>query len=135
MTKIAVRIAMASLLILSLLSGCTNSEIVSYERITVEHEIVYAYITTESHTNVYGGILGYDRYIYYGEIENGEILDCKQYVNVVTIHKSAKPYSYKEYCIERRVYSDGHHFDEVVENDLYLTDTVLTTINTDSTSN
>lgn len=132
MTKIKVRIAMTSLLILSLLSGCTNSEIVSCERITVENEIVYAYITTEPDTNVYGGILGYNRYIYYGEIENGEILDCKQYVNVVTIHKSAKPYSYNEYCIERRVYSDGHHFDEVVGSALYLTDTVLATINTNN---
>lgn len=130
MTNIKVRIAMTSLLILSLLSGCANSEIVSCERITVENEIAYAYITTEPDTNVYGGILGYDRYIYYGEIENDEILDCKQYVNVVTIHKSAKPYSYNEYCIERRVYSDGHHFDKVVGSALYLTDTVLTKINT-----
>lgn len=130
MTKIVVRIAITSLLILSLLSGCTNSEIVSCERITVEHEIAYAYITTEPDTNVYGGIIGYDRYIYYGEIENGEILDCKRYVDVVTIHKSAKPYSYNEYCIERRVYSDGYYFDKVVDSALYLTDTVLTTINT-----
>lgn len=130
MTKIVVRIAITSLLILSLLSGCTNSEIVSCERITVENEIAYAYITTEPDTNVYGGILGYDRYIYYGEIENGEILDCKRYVNVVTIHKSTKPYSYNEYCIERRWYSDGYHFDKVVGSALYLTDTVLTTINT-----
>lgn len=84
MTKIAVRIAMTSLLILSLLSGCTNSEIVSCERITVENEIAYAYITTEPNTNVYGGILGYDRYIYYGEIENGEMIadDIATYENI-----------------------------------------------------
>lgn len=135
MTKIAVRIVMTSLLILSLLSGCTNSEIVSCERISIEHEVAYAYITTEPNTNVYGGILDYDRYIYYGEIENGEILDCKRYVDVVTIHKSEKSYSYKEYCIERRMYSDGHHFDEVVGSALYLTDTVLATINTSNTNN
>lgn len=130
MTKVTARLAITSLLTLSLLSGCTNSEIVSCEPITVEHEIAYAYISTEPDTNMYGGILGYDRYIYYGEIENGEILDCKQYVDAITIHKSEKPYSYKEYYLEHRVYSDGYHFDETVGSALYLTDTMLATINT-----
>lgn len=130
MTKVTARLAITSLLTLSLLSGCTNSEIVSCEPITVEHEIAYAYISTEPDTNVYGGILGYDRYIYYGEIKNGKILDCKQYIDLVTIHKSAKPYSYKEYYLEHRVYSDGYYFDETVGSALYLTDTMLATINT-----
>ena len=128
MTKIAAHLAITSLLALSFLSGCTNSEIVNCEPITVEHEIVYAYISTEPDTNMYGGILDYDRYIYYGEIENGEILDCKQYVDAVTIHKSAKSYSYKDYYLERRMYSDGYHFDKVVGSALYLTDTALATI-------
>lgn len=130
MTKVTARLATIALLALSFLSGCSNSEIVSCEPITVEHEIAYAYISTEPDTNMYGGILDYDRYIYYGEIENGEILDCKQYVDAVTMNKSAKPYSYKEYCLERRMYSNGYHFDKVVGSALYLTDTMLATINT-----
>lgn len=102
-----------------------ENPVVEIKTVSIQQEIVYAYVTTEMLTNGYGGVHGHQDYICYGVQDGDNILDKEDRMDCVTMRKSEKDHSYIEYYYERRIYEDGTYYDRYTGNALYLTDTML----------
>lgn len=113
-----------------LLCACKENQVVEEKTVSIQQEIVYAYVTTEMLTNGYGGVHGHRDYICYGVQDGDNILDKEDYMDFVTMRKSEKDHSYIEYYYDRRIYEDGTHYDIYAGNALYLTDTMLKNLRT-----
>ena len=113
-----------------LLCACKENQVVEEKTVSIQQEIVYAYVTTEMLTNGYGGVQGHQDYIRYGVQDGDNILDKEDYIDLVTMRKSEKEHSYIEYYYERRIYEDGTHYDIYAGKALYLTDTMLKNLRT-----
>ena len=98
--------------------------------VSVQQEIVYAYVTTEMLTNNYGGVHGHQDYICYGVQDGDNVIDEEGRMDLVTMRKSEKDYSYIEYYYERRIYEDGTYYDRYTGYALYLTDDMLKNLRT-----
>lgn len=107
-----------------------ENPVVETKTVSIQQEIVYAYVTTEMLTNGYGGVHGHQDYICYGVQDVDNILDKEDYMDLVTMRKSEKEHSYIEYYYERRIYEDGTYYDRYTGNALYLTDTMLKNLRT-----
>lgn len=107
-----------------------ENPVVETKTVSIQQEIVYAYVTTEMLTNGYGGVHGHQDYICYGVQDGDNILDKEDYMDLVTMRKSEKEHSYIEYYYERRIYEDGTYYDRYTGNALYLTDTMLKNLRT-----
>lgn len=120
----------ALLILLILMFPFKENPVVEIKTVSIQQEIVYAYVTTEMLTNGYGGVHGHQDYICYG-VQNGDnILDKEDRMDLVTMRKSEKDYSYIEYYYERRIYEDGTYYDRYTGAALYLTDTMLKNLRT-----
>ena len=108
-----------------LLCACKAIQVVEEKTVSIQQEIVYAYVTTEMLTNGYGGVRGHKDYICYGVQDGGNILDKEDRMDFVTMRKSEKDHSYIEYYYDRRIYEDGTHYDIYAGAALYLTDDML----------
>lgn len=98
--------------------------------VSVQQEIVYAYVTTEMLTNNYGGVRGHQDYICYGVQDGDNILDKEDRMDCVTMRKSEKDHSYIEYYYERRIYEDGTYYDRYTGAALYLINDMLKNLRT-----
>lgn len=107
-----------------------ENPIIETKTVSIQQEIVYAYVTTEMRTNGYGGVYGHQDYICYGVQDGNNILDEENRVDCVTMRKSEKDHSYIEYYYERRIYEDGTHYDIYAGAALYLTDDMLKNLRT-----
>ena len=107
-----------------------ENPVVEIKTVSIQQEIVYAYVTTEMLTNGYGGVHGHQDYICYGVQDVDNILDKEDRMDCVTMRKSEKDYSYIEYYYERRIYEDGTHYDIYSGAALYLTDDMLKNLRT-----
>ena len=107
-----------------------ENPVVEIKTVSIQQEIVYAYVTTEMLTNGYGGVHGHQDYICYGVQDGDNILDKEDRMDCVTMRKSEKDYSYIEYYYERRIYEDGTHYDIYSGAALYLTDGMLKNLRT-----
>ena len=122
-------IAVAFVLI-TIMCPIKENPIIETTTVSVQQEIVYAYVTTEMLTNGYGGVNGHQDYICYGVQDGDNILDKENYMDLVTMRKSEKDYSYIEYYYERRIYEDGTYYDRYTGDALYLTDDMLKNLRT-----
>lgn len=107
-----------------------GNPVIEETTVSVQQEIVYAYVTTEMLTNGYGGVRGHKDYICYGVHDGNNILDKEDRMDFVTMRKSEKDHSYIEYYYERRIYEDGTHYDIYAGAALYLTDDMLKNLRT-----
>ena len=107
-----------------------ENPIIETTTVSVQQEIVYAYVTTEMLTNNYGGVHGHQDYICYSVQDGNNILDKEDYIDLVTMRKSEKDHSYIESYYERRIYEDGTYYDRYAGAALYLTDTMLKNLRT-----
>lgn len=107
-----------------------ENPVVEIKTVSIQQEIVYAYVTTEMLTNGYGGVHGHQDYICYGVQDGDNILDKEDRMDCVTMRKSEKDHSYIEYYYERRIYEDGTHYDIYAGAALYLTDDMLKNLRT-----
>lgn len=107
-----------------------GNPIIEETTVSVQQEVVYAYVTTEMLTNGYGGVHGHQDYICYGVHDGDNILDKEDRMDLVTMRKSEKDHSYIEYYYERRIYEDGTHYDIYAGAALYLTDDMLKNLRT-----
>lgn len=107
-----------------------ENPVVETKTVSIQQEIVYAYVTTEMLTNGYGGVHGHQDYICYGVQDVDNILDKEDRMDCVTMRKSEKDHSYIEYYYERRIYEDGTHYDRYAGAALYLTDDMLKNLRT-----
>lgn len=107
-----------------------ENPVVETKTVSIQQEIVYAYVTTEMLTNGYGGVHGHQDYICYGVQDGDNILDKEDRMDCVTMRKSEKDHSYIEYYYERRTYEDGTYYDRYTGNALYLTDDMLKNLRT-----
>ena len=107
-----------------------ENPIIETKTVSIQQEIVYAYVTTEMLTNGYGGVHGRQDYICYGVQDGDNILDKENYMDLVTMRKSEKEHSYIEYYYERRIYEDGTYYDIYTGYALYLTDDMLKNLRT-----
>lgn len=107
-----------------------ENPVVETKTVSIQQEIVYAYVTTEMLTNGYGGVHGHQDYICYGVQDGDNILDKEDRMDCVTMRKSEKDHSYIEYYYERRIYKDGTHYDIYAGAALYLTDDMLKNLRT-----
>ena len=94
-----------------LLCACKENQVVEEKTVSIQQEIVYAYVTTEMLTNGYGGVYDHKNYICYGVQDGDNILDEEDRMDCVTMRKSEKDHSYIEYYYERRIYEDGTYYD------------------------
>ena len=115
----------ALLVLLSLMLKVEKNTIVETKTVSIQQEIVYAYVTTEMLTNNYGGVYGHKDYICYGVQDRNNILDKEDRMDSVTMQKSEKDHSYIEYYYERKIYEDGTYHDRYDGAALYLTDDML----------
>lgn len=111
---------------------CTIKEnpVIETKTVSIQQEIVYAYVTTEMLTNGYGGVHGHQDYICYGVQDVNNILDKEDRIDFVTMRKSEKDHSYIEYYYDRRIYEDGTYYDRYAGAALYLTDDMLKNLRT-----
>lgn len=122
---------MAALFILiTLMLPIKENPVIEETTVSVQQEIVYAYVTTEMLTNGYGGVRGHKDYICYGVQDGNNILDKEDRIDFITMRKSEKDHSYIEYYYERRIYEDGTHYDIYTGAALYLTDDMLKNLRT-----
>ena len=115
----------ALLVLISLMLKAEENTIVETKTVSIQQEIVYAYVTTEMLTNNYGGVYGHQDYICYGVQDRNNILDKEDRMDSVTMRKSEKDHSYIEYYYERKIYEDGTYHDRYDGAALYLTDDML----------
>ena len=115
----------ALLVLISLMLKVEKNTIVETNTVSIQQEIVYAYVTTEMLTNNYGGVYGHQDYICYGVQDGNNILDKEDRMDYVTMRKSEKDHSYIEYYYERKIYEDGTYHDRYAGAALYLTDDML----------
>ena len=121
----------ASLFVLiTIMCPIKENPIIETTTVSIQQEIVYAYVTTEMLTNGYGGVHGHQDYICYGVQDGDNILDKEDYMDLVTMRKSEKEHSYIEYYYERRIYEDGTYYDRYTGAALYLTDDMLKNLRT-----
>lgn len=120
----------ALLILLVIMFPFKENPVVEIKTVSVQQEIVYAYVTTEMLTNGYGGVHGHQDYICYGVHDEDNILDKEDRMDLVTMRKSEKGHSYIEYYYERRIYEDGTYYDRYDGAALYLTDTMLKNLRT-----
>lgn len=116
--------------LITIMCPIKENPIIETTTVSVQQEIVYAYVTTEMLTNNYGGVHGHQDYICYGVQDEDNILDKEDYMDLVTMRKSEKDYSYIEYYYERRIYEDGTYYDRYAGAALYLTDDMLKNLRT-----
>nr|DAM12740.1 MAG TPA: hypothetical protein [Caudoviricetes sp.] len=122
---------MAALFVLFCLTlPIKGNPVIEETTVSIQQEIVYAYVTTEMLTNNYGGVHGHQDYICYGVQDGNNILDKEDYMDLVTMRKSEKDHSYIEYYYERRIYEDGTYYDRYTGAALYLTDDMLKNLRT-----
>lgn len=122
---------MAALFILiTLMLPIKENPVIEEATVSVQQEIVYAYVTTEMLTNGYGGVRGHKDYICYGVQDGDNILDEEDRVDCVTMRKSEKDHSYIEYYYERSIYEDGTYYDRYTGAALYLTNDMLKNLRT-----
>lgn len=107
-----------------------ENPVVETKTVSIQQEIVYAYVTTEMLTNGYGGVHGHQDYICYGVQYGDNILDKEDRMDCVTMRKSEKDHSYIEYYYERKIYEDSTHYDIYAGAALYLTDDMLKNLRT-----
>ena len=107
-----------------------ENPVVETKTVSIQQEIVYAYVTTEMHTNRYGGVYGHRDYICYGVQDGNNILDKEDRMDSVTMRKSEKDHSYIEYYYDRKIYKDGTYYDRYAGAALYLTDAMLKNLRT-----
>lgn len=124
MTKKLFALAIAFVLMV-LLCACKENQVVEEKTVSIQQEIVYAYVTTEMLTNGYGGVYDHQNYICYGVQDGDNIIDEEDRVDCVTMRKSEKDHSYIEYYYERSIYEDGTYYDRYTGDALYLTDDML----------
>ena len=120
----------ALLVLLVIMFPFKENPVVEINTVSTQQEIVYAYVTTEMLTNNYGGVHGHQYYICYGVQDGDNILDKENYMDLVTMRKSEKDYSYIEYYYERRIYEDGTYYDRYTGAALYLTNDMLKNLRT-----
>lgn len=108
-----------------LLCACKENQVVEEKTVSIQQEIVYAYVTTEMLTNGYGGVYDHQNYICYGVQDGDNILDEEDRMDCVTMRKSEKDHSYIEYYYKRIIYEDGTYYDRYTGNALYLTNDML----------
>lgn len=113
-----------------LLCACKENQVVEEKTVSIQQEIVYAYVTTEMLTNGYGGVYDHQNYICYGVQDGDNIIDEEDRVDCVTMRKSEKDHSYIEYYYERTIYEDGTYYDRYTGAALYLTDDMLKNLRT-----
>lgn len=107
-----------------------ENPVIETKTVSIQQEIVYAYVTTEMLTNGYGGVHGHQDYICYGVQDGDNILDEEDRMDCVTMRKSEKDHSYIEYYYERSIYEDGTYYDRYTGAALYLTDDMLKNLRT-----
>lgn len=129
MTKKLFALAVAFVLIV-LLCVCKENPVVEEKTVSIQQEIVYAYISTEMLTNGYGGVYGHQDYICYGVLDGDNICDKEDRVDYVTMRKSEKDHSYIEYYYDRKIYEDGTNYDVYAGAALYLADDMLKNLRT-----
>lgn len=129
MTKKLFALAVAFVLMV-LLCVCKENPVVEEKTVSIQQEIVYAYIYTEMLTNGYGGVYGHQDYICYGVLDGDNICDKEDRVDYVTMRKSEKDHSYIEYYYDRKIYEDGTNYDVYAGAALYLTDDMLKNLKT-----
>lgn len=120
----------ALFVLITIMCPIKENPIIETTTVSVQQEIVYAYVTTEMLTNGYGGVHGHQDYICYGVQDGDNILDKEDRMDYVTMRKSEKDHSYIEYYYERRIYEDGTHYDRYAGAALYLTDDMLKNLRT-----
>lgn len=120
----------ALFVLITIMCPIKENPIIETTTVSVQQEIVYAYVTTEMLTNNYGGVHGHQNYICYGVQDGNNILDKEDYIDLVTMQKSEKDHSYIESYYERRIYEDGTYYDRYAGAALYLTDTMLKNLRT-----
>ena len=116
--------------LITIMCPIKENPIIETTTVSVQQEIVYAYVTTEMLTNNYGGVYDHENYICYGVQDVDNILDKEDSMDFVTMRKSEKDYSYIEYYYERRIYEDGTYYDRYTGAALYLTDDMLKNLRT-----
>lgn len=107
-----------------------ENPVIETKTVSIQQEIVYAYVTTEMLTNGYGGVHGHQDYICYGVQDGDNILDKEDRMDCVTMRKSEKDHSYIEYYYKHRIYADGTYYDIYSGKALYLTDDMLKNLRT-----
>ena len=120
----------ALLVLIILMFPIKGNPVIEETTVSVQQEIVYAYVTTEMLTNNYGGVHGHQDYICYGVQDGDNILDKEDYMDLVTMRKSEKDHSYIEYYYERRIYEDGTYYDRYTGAALHLTNDMLKNLRT-----
>lgn len=120
----------ALFVLLVLMLPIKENPVIEETTVSVQQEIVYAYVTTEMLTNGYGGVRGHKDYICYGVHDGDNILDKEDRMDFVTMRKSEKDHSYIEYYYERRIYEDGTYYDIYAGAALYLTNDMLKNLRT-----
>lgn len=114
-----------SFVLMVLLCACKENPVVEEKTVSAKQEILYAYITTQMKTNVYGGVSGHKNYICYGVLNGNSIEDKEDRIDFVTIRKSEENHSYIEYYYDRKIYEDGTNYDVYAGAALYLTEDML----------
>ena len=102
-----------------------ENPVVEETTVSIQQEIVYAYISTEMRTNGYGGVHGHQDYICYGVLDGDNICDKEDRVDYVVMRRSEKDHSYIEYYYDRKIYEDGTNYDRYAGAALYLTDDMM----------
>lgn len=120
----------ALFVLITMMCPIKENPVIEETTVSIQQEIVYAYVTTEMLTNGYGGVHGHQDYICYGVQDENNILDKEYYMDLVTMRKSEKDHSYIEYYYERRIYEDGTYYDRYTGDALYLTDDMLKNLRT-----
>ena len=120
----------ALFVLITIMCPIKENLVIEEATVSVQQEIVYAYVTTEMLTNGYGGVHGHQDYICYGVQDGDNIIDKEDRMDFVTMRKSEKDHSYIEYYYERRIYEDGTHYDIYAGAALYLTDDMLKNLRT-----
>ena len=107
-----------------------ENPVVETKTVSIQQEIVYAYVTTEMLTNGYGGVYDHQNYICYGVLDGDNIIDEEDRVDCVTMRKSEKEHSYIEYYYDRSIYEDGTYYDRYTGAALHLTNDMLKNLRT-----
>lgn len=122
----------ALFVMITIMCPIKENPVIEEATVSVQQEIVYAYVTTEMLTNGYGGVHGHQDYICYGVQDGDNIRDKEDRMDCVTMRKSEKDHSYIEYYYERRIYENGTYYDRYTGAALYLTDAMLKNLRTNN---
>lgn len=120
----------ALFVMITIMCPIKENPVIEEATVSVQQEIVYAYVTTEMLTNGYGGVHGHQDYICYGVQDGDNIRDKEDRMDCVTMRKSEKDHSYIEYYYERIIYENGTYYDRYTGAALYLTNDMLKNLRT-----